>query len=133
MTAHLFVYGSLMTSAFHPSGERLRRESILLGPASVDGRLHRVSWYPGLAPAAGPEDRVHGELYALSEPAATLPWLDEYEGIASADTGVASSDEYFRAVRPALHPDGVVREAWVYLYRRPLDPSSLIPDGRWRG
>ena len=51
MTDHLFVYGSLMSALAHPMGDQLRLEASLVGPARIAGRLHRVSWYPGLRPA----------------------------------------------------------------------------------
>ena len=54
MNPHLFVYGTLLSTAGHPMGVRLRREARLIGAASIQGRLYRVSWYPGLVEAATP-------------------------------------------------------------------------------
>jgi gamma-glutamylcyclotransferase (GGCT)/AIG2-like uncharacterized protein YtfP len=129
MNAHLFVYGSLMSTAGHPMGARLRREARLLGPASICGRLYRVSWYPGAVESGDPAHRVHGELYALDDPARSLAWLDAYEGIAP---GSRESGEYTRDERPALLASGEPVTAWVYLYRKPVDPAHLVADGRWR-
>ena len=81
MNPHLFVYGSLLSAAGHPNGERLRGEARLIGEASIPGRLYRVGWYPGLVEAAAGSARVHGEVYALNDPASSLAWLDAYEGI----------------------------------------------------
>lgn len=133
MNKHLFVYGSLMTALAHPMGTQLRREALLLGPARMAGRLHRVSWYPGLLPPEEPSDQVHGELYLLNDPARSLHWLDEYEGIRPGGTSAAAGDEYVRAERPATLDNGAIILAHVYLYQRLLPPSLRVPDGRWRG
>jgi gamma-glutamylcyclotransferase (GGCT)/AIG2-like uncharacterized protein YtfP len=133
MNKHLFVYGSLMTALAHPMGDRLRREARLLGPARMAGRLHRVSWYPGLLPAQNASDLVHGEVYLLADPVHALHWLDEYEGIRPGGTSAAASDEYGRAERPATLADGTVVVAHIYLYQRPLPLSSWVRDGQWRG
>ncbi len=122
-----------MTALAHPMGARLRGEARLLGPARMPGRLHRVSWYPGLRPPEAPSEQVHGELYLLHDPARALTWLDEYEGIKPHGTSAASRGEYARGERPATLDDGTTVIATVYLYQRPLPPSSLVPDGRWRG
>ena len=129
----IFVYGSLTTALDHPMGQRLRREARLLGLARLAGRLHRVSWYPGIRPAQTSADQVHGELYQLARPAETLDWLDEYEGIKPGGTSAAVGDEYVRAVRPVTLRDGTIVDAYVYLYQRPLPPDSLIPSGVWTG
>ena len=133
MNSHLFVYGSLMTALAHPMGARLRAEATLVGPATIAGRLYRVSWYPGLRPAVTPTDIVHGELYRLSDPAMTLVWLDEYEGITRGAISVTLPDEYQRAEAPITCSDGTGLTAWVYVHQRPIDAAALIPDGRWRG
>src|SRR5262245_62471036 len=96
MNPHLFVYGSLLSSIGHPSGERLRNEARLLGAASMPGRLYRVDWYPGLVEAAAGDSRVHGEVYALADPVGSLAWLDEYESI---EPGKEAGHEYLRAER----------------------------------
>jgi gamma-glutamylcyclotransferase (GGCT)/AIG2-like uncharacterized protein YtfP len=129
MNPHLFVYGSLMSTAGHPMGARLGGEARLLGPASICGQLYRISWYPGAVASSHPSHRVHGELYALDDPAASLAWLDAYEGIAP---GSRESGEYVRLERPVRLASGEERPAWVYLYQKPVDPAHLVADGRWR-
>ena len=133
MNSHIFVYGSLMTALAHRMGDRLRQEAQLLGPARIAGRLHRVSWYPGLRPADAASDVVQGELYRLTDPAKTLDWLDEYEGLKPSNSSAAAGDEYARVERPVTLSDGTVILANVYLYQRTLSAESLVPDGLWRG
>lgn len=127
----LFVYGSLISAQAHPMGERLRREADLVGPAHVQGRLYAVSWYPGVALSSVPADRVEGELYRLRAPAASLAWLDEYEGIAPGPTGVAPLDEYERITTTVALADGTRHTAWIYHYRKPTGTLRHIPTGRW--
>jgi gamma-glutamylcyclotransferase (GGCT)/AIG2-like uncharacterized protein YtfP len=128
MNPRLFVYGSLMSSARHPMGERLRREARLLGRATLQGRLYKLSWYPGAVDTPDAGERVHGELYALAEPSRTLAWLDRYEGIAP---GRTHSAEYERVERPVRLDGGAELAAWVYLYRGDVAGLSAVPDGRW--
>ncbi len=128
MIPHLFVYGSLMSTAGHRMGAQLRAEARLIGPATIQGRLYRVSWYPGAVDSADPEHRVHGEVYALGNPGQALAWLDAYEGV------VAGSDEpsaYRRLERPARLATGEEIAAWVYLYQKDVAGFRLVPDGRW--
>jgi gamma-glutamylcyclotransferase (GGCT)/AIG2-like uncharacterized protein YtfP len=129
MNAHLFVYGSLMSTAGHRMGARLRREAGRIGPASIQGRLYRVSWYPGAVDSADPAQRVHGEVYALSEPQVVLAWLDAYEGIVP---GRDQTGEYRRVERPVRLATGAETAAWVYLYQKDVTGLPSIPDGRWR-
>jgi gamma-glutamylcyclotransferase (GGCT)/AIG2-like uncharacterized protein YtfP len=133
MSACLFVYGSLVTAHAHPQGHRLRAEALLLGPAEIAGRLYRVSWYPGLRPPGDPADTVHGEVYQLNDPARSLAWLDEYEGITQGGSSGAPPDVYARVERDVTMADGSTRRALVYLYLVDLPADARIPDGRWRG
>jgi gamma-glutamylcyclotransferase (GGCT)/AIG2-like uncharacterized protein YtfP len=128
MNPHLFVYGSLMSSAGHPMGERLRREAKLLGAATLQGRLYKVAWYPGAVAGSDPGELVHGEVYALDDPAGTLAWLDEYEGIAA---GSPDAGEYARVEQPARLAAGGEITASVYLYREDTAGLERIREGRW--
>ena len=109
-------------------GSRLRAEARLVGPATIQGRLYRVSWYPGAVYGTDSGERVHGEVYALRHPAETFAWLDMYEGIieASEDEG-----EYRRIERPIRLATDQTLSAWVYLYQKSVEGLPLVPDGRW--
>jgi gamma-glutamylcyclotransferase (GGCT)/AIG2-like uncharacterized protein YtfP len=130
MNPHLFVYGSLLSSIGHTSGQRLRGEARLVGAASMPGRLYRVGWYPGLVEAQAGDTRVHGEVYALADPAGSLAWLDEYESIVP---GKEASNEYLRAERAVQLASGQDLTAWVYLYQWDVTGVQLVDDGRWVG
>ena len=128
MNPHLFVYGSLMSSAAHPMGERLRREARLVGEATIRGRLYRISWYPGVVIGPEPGERVYGEVYALEDPDRALAWLDAYEGILPERH---DKNEYERAEQPVRLASGKEITAWVYLYRGDVAGLSALPGGRW--
>jgi gamma-glutamylcyclotransferase (GGCT)/AIG2-like uncharacterized protein YtfP len=128
MNSYLFVYGTLLSGAGHPMGARLRRQARLVGVATIPGRLYSLGRYPGLVETAGVQERVHGELYALDNPAAALSWLDAYEGIVP---GAHDRNEYVRAERLARLTSGEEVAAWVYLYRKDVRRLQPIPDGRW--
>jgi gamma-glutamylcyclotransferase (GGCT)/AIG2-like uncharacterized protein YtfP len=127
MNRNLFVYGSLMSGAGHPMGERLRREGRLIGEAAMHGQLYKISWYPGLVESGDAAALVHGEVYALNSPSATLKWLDAYEGIGS---GPPDAYDYLRLERTARLQSGAI-SAWVYVYRRSIAGLRPIPGGRW--
>jgi gamma-glutamylcyclotransferase (GGCT)/AIG2-like uncharacterized protein YtfP len=129
MNPHLFVYGSLMSTAGHRMGAQLGAEARLLGPATIQGRLYRVAWYPGVVEDSDPRHRAHGELYALDDPAHSLAWLDAYEGISP---GNHESDEYMRVERPVELASGQSMTAWVYLYCKAVEATQIVADGRWR-
>lgn len=133
MSPLIFVYGSLTTALDHPMGQRLRREAELVGPATVAGRLYRVSWYPGLMLAQADSERVHGEVYRLADPERSLAWLDEYEGVTRGVLSAGEADEYVRTSIAARLQDGRELEAWTYIYQRPLSETARIADGVWRG
>lgn len=133
MSDLLFAYGSLVSALAHPQGERLRREAALLGSATLQGRLYRVSWYPGVVASDQPGERVHGEVYRLTTPEQTMPWLDEYEGIVPGATSAAPSDDYARRLCDVVLASGDTVRAWVYLYRRSTADLERVADGRWRG
>jgi gamma-glutamylcyclotransferase (GGCT)/AIG2-like uncharacterized protein YtfP len=124
----LFVYGTLMAAAGHRMGARLARESRLLGPATIQGRLYDLGRYPGLVPSEDAGDAVHGEVVVLADPAASLRWLDAYEGIAP---GREEQSEYERVERPVRLATGAAVIAWAYVYRSAVSAGRRVPGGRW--
>jgi gamma-glutamylcyclotransferase (GGCT)/AIG2-like uncharacterized protein YtfP len=128
MNPHLFVYGTLLSTAGHPMGARLGREGRLVGDATIQGySLYSLGRYPGLVEAADAPGLVHGEVHALSHPAASLEWLDAYEGIVP---GNHDQNRYERVERTVLLASGETIAAWVYLYRKRPE-GRPIAGGRW--
>lgn len=129
MVDHLFVYGMLLSSVRHAVGERLRGEADLVGSATFQGRLFRVSWYPGVVDGE-PGDVVHGEVWRLHDPDATFDWLDEFEGVTRTSGSVTQPDEYTRETRTVTGPAGPV-DAWLYMYARDASDLVEVRSGRW--
>lgn len=103
----IFVYGTLRSEFDNRYALLLRKEAALVGRATVSGSIYRVSHYPAFRPE--PAGVVHGELYRLNKPGATLKALDEYEG-----------PEYERVI---------INGAWIFQYKEPLPESSRIVSG----
>lgn len=129
MNPCLFVYGTLLSTVDHPMSRRLGREADFIGPATFQGKLYRVAWYPGLVNGEF-GDVVHGELHRLRNPDEALIWLDEFEGVTRGTSSVTEPDEYERVERPVITEAGP-ETAWVYLLRS--DPTGLerVVSGRW--
>jgi gamma-glutamylcyclotransferase (GGCT)/AIG2-like uncharacterized protein YtfP len=130
---HLFVYGTLMSTAAGALGraqrERLARESRGLGPAAMAGaRLYDLGRYPGLVESSQGSDVVHGEVVALLNPQRTLAWLDAYEGVLPGDPSLS---EYARLERPIQVARGETLQAWVYVFLRDVARRRRIANGRW--
>ena len=131
MLAQIFVYGSLLSGSSRPEAARLAAEGLYLGPATVHGRLYRVSWYPALLAPQAANERVQGEVYRLVAPATSLRWLDAYEGIGAESPGVAG-DAYERRIVTATFADGRNLGAWVYVHGAVLPEADRIAAGCWR-
>jgi gamma-glutamylcyclotransferase (GGCT)/AIG2-like uncharacterized protein YtfP len=123
---YLFVYGTLMAATRHPMAMRLARESRLVGNGTIRGRLYDLGAYPALVETGEGDGEVHGEVRALNSPAASLPWLDAYEGIVP-----GRDSDYERVERRVRLEDGRALTAWVYLYRKPVTGRRLIESGSW--
>ena len=120
----VFVYGSLRRRG--SAHAHLRAGAVCLGPATIRGRLYNLGPYPAARPARRPCERVHGELYRLTRPAA-LTALDRYE---ACDPPAGAAPEYRRETVPVAHA-GRQRHAWVYWYARPLRGARRLPGGVW--
>jgi gamma-glutamylcyclotransferase (GGCT)/AIG2-like uncharacterized protein YtfP len=128
MNPHLFVYGSLVSTSGHAMSERLRSEARPIGEATLQGRLYKITWYPGAVASGNSSERVHGEVYMLENPDRALAWLDEYEGLVP---GNPDQGEYERSEQPVRLATGLDLTAWVYLYRGDVAGLHSIPEGRW--
>jgi gamma-glutamylcyclotransferase (GGCT)/AIG2-like uncharacterized protein YtfP len=127
MSRCIFVYGTLMLSAGRDVGRRLASEAEYLGHGSVAGRLYDMGKWPGLVASRWQDDRVHGEVWRMHQPEASLPWLDEYEGIKPN----VKNPEYARIVASAKLTGGSAAPVWLYTYLWPLSTGRLLPEGRW--
>jgi gamma-glutamylcyclotransferase (GGCT)/AIG2-like uncharacterized protein YtfP len=123
----LFVYGTLMRDVNHPMARLLSLDTEFCGAARCRGRLYLVMQYPGLVLSDDAGDVVFGEVVRLHRPQHTFETLDKYEGCGP---GVASP-LYLRQLLRVTLDDGTVREAWTYVYNRPVDKLKRIVSGRF--
>ena len=127
MTAHLFVYGTLMRRFRHPMHDALARAAEFVGEASVQGRLYDLGLYPGLVLSDSRADTVFGELYRLHDDT-VLRVLDDYEGCGRDDP---QPHEYVRGTVSVLAADGGATSAWAYIYARAVEERTHLASGRY--
>ncbi len=88
------------------------------GPASMQGRLYAVSWYPGLVSGRSRIERVTGDLWRIRDRSTLFAALDDYEG-----------REYARVRRVARTSTGAKVGAWAYIYAADLQGAPRIGSG----
>ena len=111
---------------------RLLYGTTLVGTGTVPGKLYDLGNYPAAVLSDAPGTLVHGEVYLLHDPAATLALLDQYEACTPADP---APHEYARVVTTVRLEDGRSLPAQTYLYARPVDALTPVPSGdylEWR-
>jgi gamma-glutamylcyclotransferase (GGCT)/AIG2-like uncharacterized protein YtfP len=124
----LFVYGTLMRGFDHPMAKLLSRSAEYLGPASCRGRLYLIKHYPGLVLSDDPTEIVFGELYRLRDRDALLGEFDMYEACGE---GFPEPTQYLRKMLRVRHDDGLVSEAWTYVYNWPVTGLPRIASGKF--
>lgn len=125
MTNKLFVYGTLRKDLRNSMFHLLAREATFKCTARMRGRLYDLGDYPGLV-LDGSGGWVHGEVYELKVPGATLPRLDNYEGCGPDDP---EPHEFERVVSAVITDDENVLEVWAYIYKGPTAHQREIKSG----
>ena len=136
---HLFVYGTLLTTADHPLGRLLRDKARLVGRGSIRARLYLIddpddeaNSYPGALPSPDPADRVEGELYEVLDGESLLAALDKFE--ACSPEWPEPHEFALRSVEVKMETggdDAPVRAAMSYLYTWDVSTALRIPSGRF--
>ncbi|MFN8357438.1 MAG: gamma-glutamylcyclotransferase family protein [Spirosomataceae bacterium] len=125
---YLFVYGTLLSAYQHSMHQVIAQHGKLLGEGHFQGRLYRISYYPGMVPSAHPSDQVWGEVYALQDAEIVFEYLDDYEGYDPANESM--SDYIRREVTIDLTQDQTL-QAWTYLYNQPVAALEWIESGNF--
>lgn len=124
---YIFVYGTLCRKTGSGAyGYYIRPYADFVGEATVQGRLYRVDFYPGLVHSEEMGDLVRGEVFRLRKPEETLARLDVYEGC---NQGGRGPDEYIRRQVAVRLATGETIQAWVYIYNQPVEDLDLIASG----
>ncbi len=118
MNRYLFVYGTLRKNAASPLKSFLMRHSTYIDTGKIEGKLYRISWYPGAIEAKG--HYVLGDVFELHNPNTCLRKLDVYEDVPSL---------YIRKETPVYLSDGRMITAWVYFYNQPVIGYQEITSG----
>lgn len=119
MSNKIFVYGTLLDKNYNEPARVFHEITREIGPAQIQGKLYKISWYPGVQLSDDPADQVQGALFELSDPVNNLTFLDQYEG-----------SEYNRSIETVQTSSGP-QEAWVYLYKEDVEDAQLIPSGKF--
>lgn len=133
---HLFVYGTLGAAAGHPLGDLLRVHATPVGTGSICARLYVINdpdepgenFYPGALPSPILTDRVHGEVYRITDPAALFPALDKFE--ACSPDHQEPHEFALRSVEVTMDGDAPLR-ASTYLYTWDVTGYERITSGRY--
>ena len=126
-TIQLFVYGSLRSGSPHPVQSYIKLYFVLLGTATVQGKLYDLGEYPAAIPS---EENIFitGELYRIrrkEEFFLVMDMLDEYEGI-HVEPGEIP---LFRRETVTVNIDNMIAPAWIYWYNREVEEGRLIESG----
>ena len=126
-TLQLFVYGSLRSGSPHPVQSYIKLYFVLVGTATVRGKLYDMGDYPAAIPAEE-NDFITGELYRIrrkEEFFLVMDMLDEYEGM-HVEPGEIP---LFRRETVNVSIDKMTTVAWIYWYNRDVGEGKLIVSG----
>jgi gamma-glutamylcyclotransferase (GGCT)/AIG2-like uncharacterized protein YtfP len=122
----VFVCGPLRQEGSHASLMDVRAE--LVGPATVEGSLYAIAWFPGFLPEKG-KGLVAGELYRVTPD--LLNELDEFESKASGEVeGAGCRRVKVEAKMLTLSGDKFL-EAWAWEWSGPVEDRLRIGTGDW--
>jgi gamma-glutamylcyclotransferase (GGCT)/AIG2-like uncharacterized protein YtfP len=127
MSERLFVYGTLMRSSQHPMARKLEAGATYLDGARYNGRLYRITHYPGVIASSASDEWVFGDVYTLRDPD-LLTALDRYEGCGPDD---AEPTQYLRLLQDVTLSSETTVKAWVYVYNLPVEKLEWIRSGRF--
>ena len=118
----VFVYGTLRrggSNHFRMAGAEF------ISSGTVQGRLYRIDWYPGLV-LDETGDEIHGEVYSVD--AEQLAALDVFEGLSA---GEIEGSEYRRVSTTVMQQSSQPITAWVWEWLGLTDESHRLTDGDW--
>ena len=77
----IFTYGTLRPGlGDRPEAHAFRATATHIGPASFQGKLYAIDWYPAVVESPDPTDIVTGDLFQIGQNADFFTKLDTYEG-----------------------------------------------------
>lgn len=122
----IFTYGTLRPGLGDVvEAHEFRATAKHLGPASFQGKLYAIDWYPGAIDSADPADVVIGDLFQFGKHADFFVKLDTYEGCTA---NSPDPHEYMRVIR-TISVNGQPQLAWIYLYNWAVTDQNRIESG----
>ena len=128
---YLFVYGTLMSGMNNPFAKKLRQSASCLGQAFAHGLLFDYRQeYPCAVASIIKSNRIHGELYLMTETNTLFSDLDIYEDCRCNEPGRSL---FIRCLVPIVSArDEKEIQAWMYFWNHSLDSLNEIPHGNYR-
>ena len=123
----LFVYGSLRSGFNHPAYAYISTHFVLVGSATVKGKLYDLGSYPAALPS-NEEFYIQGELYRLKEEEEfswAIAQVDDYEGV-NPEPGEKAL--YIRE-KTLVYINNQTTSAWIYWYNDDVSGKPLIASG----
>lgn len=118
----IFTYGTLRPGlGERAEAQEFRTAAHLLGPATFQGALYAIDWYPGVVESTDPTSVVTGDLFEIGSHPGFFDKLDTYEGCAPP---WPEPYEYIRTIRDVRF-DGQMIPAWIYLFNWTLTDQHL--------
>ena len=122
-TDHVLLYGSLLSFLSTQEELGVKHSLKLLGHCALQGRLYDLGDYPGLVMNHADSTIVMAELYQCLDQQVLHTLFEDYR------PGDEAGSLYIRHSVSLDHP---VKEAWTYVYNRPVSESAFIPCGNWK-
>jgi gamma-glutamylcyclotransferase (GGCT)/AIG2-like uncharacterized protein YtfP len=123
----LFVYGTLRKGNVNAMAQYLASHAEFVTDGWFQGRMYRISYYPGVIASEDQTERIYGEVYKLNNPQAMLNILDDYEECADHHDQPA---EYKRVYVSITGINGsVYKSVWIYLYQWSVEGKTQISMG----
>ncbi|KAB1070191.1 gamma-glutamylcyclotransferase [Tamlana haliotis] len=123
---YIFVYGTLLKDVDNNMSKFLAMYSEIVAIGYLQGKLYRVSSFPGAVVSESEADKVYGSLFRVYDFDIVFEALDAYEGV---DNNSPEPNLYERSIVPIYLEDGAVVEAWVYFYNHSVEHLEQIVSG----
>lgn len=123
---YLFVYGTLQKESDNDMSKFLSANSKAVGKGYIQGKLYKISWFPGAIVSKNSSEKVYGTLFKLKNISSTLEILDHYEGFYKHNT---ETSLFKREITTVFLENGALVDAWVYLYNQNITEGKRILSG----
>lgn len=127
----IFVYGTLMDSIIKDALPKIDLHIRKRKNGKINARLFDLGEYPGAKPTTIKSKEVFGKIYEVDPEHfnSVLITLDDYEEY---NPNKKQESLYIRKITPVITEDGVLSQAWVYWYNKPINSRNEIEAGDYK-